>query len=1177
MRANIMKGLSMVMLLVLVLGLFGGTVQATQEALPETLDAPEIILYDSGAYSLDLEVKARTPESVMDFYEKAFVNTYTDENYHTYSDYGDWFGSYGTGIQIDYRIDDGQWQYTEQWDTDLYSCSAYASFNGYYTTDISMGYASEWYSYGIGQVLQELGYLIETTDGSSTYYRFDTENHTITVRARFFVVLYNNSYEEKIILSDWSETASFGQGNVTSSEVPGSLGAPVISDLEIYSTDSYYNTPEARFNILPDQATLDAMLWSEQYDGTLERSELYLIVETSLDPNFGEGSTIVQEYIYEGSSLRRQQYYDDLFYDLWWQLPTSDREAFVWNGETVYIRVKYENERRVSGSWSTIESPYSNVLSLQGPVIGKYDITITHGQYGFDASDYYSESYSITAGRELSSVYCAPLEGCYVETVVVNDVVMYDKADESTYELLDWWDNYTNFAFWGEADYATQDLNIVITYGGTPTEKYGIATECGNGGWLSTDAYYESWNDNSLVVYHGTAPTITIHTYAGFEIDTVLIDGVENAQAKADGFYSFPAITDSSHSICVTFKRVAYRVSSYVYHGTITTDYEGYTGSEYVKIGDDITFTFAPAQDENGNYYEIERVYIDGVLNEEAKTAGSYTFTDVQAEHSISVYYSEDPVITHDITATSSENGRISPEGVIHAREGSTQRFDFIPDEGYEVDQVFVDGVEITNLSTKEYYYIADITETHTIHVTFKKAPVQYTVNVIVSGHNPSVHTVNPAGVTPVWEGESFTVTYSPFVGYEVEKLLVNGTQAEASGIYTIAAVNEDYTIEIFFRIKTYTVTFVDHDGTVLKVETVEHGAQATAPEAPAREHYVFVGWDATFSDVTANVTIRALYEPESYTVTFLSWDGQVLKTETVTYTGDATAPKPPEREGYEFSHWSHDFTNVSCDLEVTAVYVLKEYTVQFLDADGTMLSTQTVKHGEAAVPPADPVREGYVFVGWDSQEYACVTRDLTITAMYVEGEATTYSVTAKALGGGTVTPAGVSSVIEGGSLTVYFQPDAFSRIETVVVDGVEIPLCTEYTFENITRNHTIEVTFVPTAEINLPGEELEHGTVIGHYEIIDGEVVFVVEITPEEGYEVDGIYIDGEPADLEIVDGKYIIRDITEDMEIDVRFRLIEGEGPPKTGERELVLYSLLAVCGALGVALLPRRRGAM
>lgn len=59
---------------------------------------------------------------------------------------------------------------------------------------------------------------------------------------------------------------------------------------------------------------------------------------------------------------------------------------------------------------------------------------------------------------------------------------------------------------------------------------------------------------------------------------------------------------------------------------------------------------------------------------------------------------------------------------------------------------------------------------------------------------------------------------------------------------------------------ETYTVTFQDWDGTTLSVETVEDGAGVTPPDIPVREGYLFSGWDKDFSIVTENMTITAVY-----------------------------------------------------------------------------------------------------------------------------------------------------------------------------------------------------------------------------------------------------------------------------------------------------------------------------
>jgi hypothetical protein len=60
--------------------------------------------------------------------------------------------------------------------------------------------------------------------------------------------------------------------------------------------------------------------------------------------------------------------------------------------------------------------------------------------------------------------------------------------------------------------------------------------------------------------------------------------------------------------------------------------------------------------------------------------------------------------------------------------------------------------------------------------------------------------------------------------------------------------------------VTTYTVTFKDWNGSVLKTETVESGKAATAPTVPTRKGYAFTGWDQTFNNVTGNLVVTAQY-----------------------------------------------------------------------------------------------------------------------------------------------------------------------------------------------------------------------------------------------------------------------------------------------------------------------------
>lgn len=68
-----------------------------------------------------------------------------------------------------------------------------------------------------------------------------------------------------------------------------------------------------------------------------------------------------------------------------------------------------------------------------------------------------------------------------------------------------------------------------------------------------------------------------------------------------------------------------------------------------------------------------------------------------------------------------------------------------------------------------------------------------------------------------------------------------------------------------------FTVTFKDFDGTVLKKETVERGKAATAPTAPTRDGYVFIGWDVAFDKIISDLTVTAQYEKSTLPVIYVA------------------------------------------------------------------------------------------------------------------------------------------------------------------------------------------------------------------------------------------------------------------------------------------------------------------
>lgn len=189
-------------------------------------------------------------------------------------------------------------------------------------------------------------------------------------------------------------------------------------------------------------------------------------------------------------------------------------------------------------------------------------------------------------------------------------------------------------------------------------------------------------------------------------------------------------------------------------------------------------------------------------------------------------------------------------------------------------------------------------------------------------------------------------------------------------------------TVYVKWTINSYTVTFMDGK-TVLKTEKVQHGSAATAPEVPKKDGKTFSKWDKGFSKVTSDLTINAVYDVDTFTVTFK--DGEkVLETQTVEYEAAATAPdtarlSPPE--GMHFAEWDKDFSKVTEDIEVSAVYEFNKYTVTFKNGE-TTIKVVEVKHGDPATPPNVFDTPTEKFVGWDNS-FDNVTSDLIVNAKF--------------------------------------------------------------------------------------------------------------------------------------------------------------------------------------------------
>ena len=195
-----------------------------------------------------------------------------------------------------------------------------------------------------------------------------------------------------------------------------------------------------------------------------------------------------------------------------------------------------------------------------------------------------------------------------------------------------------------------------------------------------------------------------------------------------------------------------------------------------------------------------------------------------------------------------------------------------------------------------------------------------------------------------------------------------------------VSFVSHDMTVDATWTVGRYTVIY--YDGTkVLGRTYVDYGNEALKPKNPTKSGYLFVGWSEDVSFIRCDLKVYALWAKENCVVTFMV-DDTVYETVEVTGGNSATV-QDPTKEGYTFMGWDQDTTEVLDDMTVNALFEQSSFTVTFM-VDGEVYDTQTVNKGAAAVAPKDPSKKGYTFSGWD-QDFSNITSDLTVNATFTE------------------------------------------------------------------------------------------------------------------------------------------------------------------------------------------------
>ena len=232
-----------------------------------------------------------------------------------------------------------------------------------------------------------------------------------------------------------------------------------------------------------------------------------------------------------------------------------------------------------------------------------------------------------------------------------------------------------------------------------------------------------------------------------------------------------------------------------------------------------------------------------------------------------------------------------------------------------------------------------------------------------------------------------------------------------------------------------------------------------------------FEGWEIPEGfELSQNVTFQ-----NPYSVTFVA-NGETIDTKLVKKGGTLAAadfPAVPEDASGRAGVWSvtEDITNISQNITVTAVYGPDSYPITYVLNGGTNAPGNPNSYTDNdPIILTDPTRDGYIFAGWTYRDQTVPQKNLTIPAGTVTGtleftahweEASqNHTITATAGAGGTITPSGTVAVAAGDSQGFTITADEGYYVQDVLVNGVSVGAVNSHTFHDVNDSHTIHAVF---------------------------------------------------------------------------------------------------------------------
>ena len=248
-----------------------------------------------------------------------------------------------------------------------------------------------------------------------------------------------------------------------------------------------------------------------------------------------------------------------------------------------------------------------------------------------------------------------------------------------------------------------------------------------------------------------------------------------------------------------------------------------------------------------------------------------------------------------------------------------------------------------------------------------------------VTGYTYGVGATLPAA-------DDMTYTGHTFKGwYDNENL----TGSPVTAIGGAETGNKEYWAK--WEINQYTVTVKPENGKADIIITQDYGTPITAPTLTREGYtFKGWDKEIPETMPAGNITVKAQWEINQYTIAFDTNGGSEIVPITQDYGTEITAPDNPTRKGYTFKGWDKEIpkTMPAENITVKAQWEINQYTITFDTNGGSEIAPITQDYGTEITAPDNPTRKGYTFKGWDKEiPKTMPAENITITARWKDTE----------------------------------------------------------------------------------------------------------------------------------------------------------------------------------------------